>query len=68
MVVSDNLFMHVLKVTTNHGSYDASKVLNEVLHRFILVSVQNTPLCGIPTSQVASYKQTAWNTDGKVCP
>ena len=37
MVVSDNLFIHALKVTTNHGSYDTSKELNEVLRRFILV-------------------------------
>ena len=60
--------MHVLKVTTNHGSYDTSMVLNEVLHRFILVSVQNTPLCGTPTTQVASYEQAAWDVDGNVHP
>jgi hypothetical protein len=68
MVVSDNLFMHVLKVTTNHGRYDTSKELNEVLHRFILVSVQNTTPCGIPKTQVASYEQTAWDVDGNVYP
>jgi len=65
MVVSDNLFVHVLKIT---GCYDTSKELNEVLHRFILVSIQNTPPRGIPMTQVASYEQTAWDVNGNVCP
>jgi hypothetical protein len=59
--------MHVLKVTTNHGSYDTSKVMNEGLTKvYTTISTKHTT-AWYP-HDTGGFIWTAWDVDGNVCP